>query len=75
MLRTLIKIRILDNGERRLDSVLLVLHKQGSRGDELIDDGAVSRHQTLTYAMARGIRCALRTQWAQVDGLVDQSFQ
>ena len=75
MLRTLVKIRILDDGVRCLDGMLLVLHKQSSRGDRLIDDGAVSHHQTLTYTMSRGVRRALKIRWAQFDGLINYLFQ
>ena len=74
MLRTLVKIRILDDGVRRLDGMLLVLHKQSNRGDRLVDDGAVSHHQTLTYVISRVVRRALRTRRAQVDKLINYLF-
>ena len=34
-----------------------------------------SRHQTLTYTVSRGVRRALKIQWAQCDGLINYLFQ
>ena len=62
-LRTLVEVRVLDNRISHLDGMLFVPHQKKGLRDRFIDDGATSRHQTLTCAMTRRARNALGARW------------